>query len=94
MAKTSPDEAPKNGKPRSLTYENMLAHVKGQRAAALAGIPATEAVEVNVTKKNAKGEVVITDGYPELIKRAVLKRDLASLEWDEKIAELEKLIAA
>jgi len=94
MAKNSPEVAePKNGAPRNLTYENMLAHVLRQRDAALAGISAHEAVEVSVPKLDAKGAPAKEDGYLVLMKRAVLKRDLVSLEWDNKIAHLEKLAA-
>jgi hypothetical protein len=88
MAKTPEASAAPASGPRNLTYDNLLVLVKAQRDQALALIPEHEAVEISVTERDEKGKPILKNGYPTIVKQAVLKRDLEAIKWQPKIDEL------
>ena len=72
---------------RNLTYERQLAYLARQKSEALAKIPATDTVVTTVPKlKNGK-PVLDSDGFPELIEKKRLKRDVVAEEFDSRIAD-------
>lgn len=76
--------------PRNLTKERQLAYLRRMKAQALAQIPATETVEVDVAKRNKAGDPVLdSDGFPTIVRKRQYKRDLVSKEYDARIARFD-----
>lgn len=75
---------------RNLTFERQLAYLENQKKKALEQIGASETVVTTVQKlKNGK-PVLDNDGFPELIEKKRLKRDVVAEEYDSRIADHRK----
>jgi len=72
---------------RNLTFERQLAYLENQKKQALDKIGAAETVVVTVPKlKNGK-PALDSDGFPELVEKKRLKRDVIAEEFNSRIAE-------
>ena len=76
---------------RNLTHERQLAFLERQKAKALSEIGAQEVATVAVPKTDKSGKVVLaSDGFPELVDKRVLKRDLVAKDHDDRIAKFKR----
>lgn len=72
---------------RNLTYERDLVYLEQRKAEALANVDPYEVVVTLVQKKDAKGKVTLDDdGFPVMVEKKLLRRDLVARQQDERIA--------
>jgi hypothetical protein len=75
---------------RNLTYERQLGYLENQKARALEQISASDTVVTTVPKlKNGK-PILDSDGFPELVEKKRLKREVVAEEFDSRIADHRK----
>ena len=91
MPSPEPKPAPPPVNVRNSTYEFIASRVREMRDAAVNAVPAYETVEASVHKLDAKGKPILdADGYPTLITKRLLKRDVVADEWSDRVADAEK----
>jgi len=76
---------------RNLTYDHILAMVKADAEAAVASVPEFEVVELDVPALDGKGKPKLDgDGFPMLVKKRLLKRDVVRAQWADKLKPHEE----
>lgn len=76
---------------RNLTYDHILAMVKADAEAAIASVPEFEVVELDVPALDGKGKAKLdADGFPMLVKKRLLKRDVVRAQWADKLKPHEE----
>jgi hypothetical protein len=75
---------------RNLTFERQIAYLTRQKAEALSKIPATDTVVVTSPKLKNGRPVLDSDGFPELVEKKRLRRDVVAEEFDSRIAAHRK----
>lgn len=75
---------------RNLTVERQVAFLENQKAKALAAIGSSETAIVTSTKAKDGKVVLDSDGFPVLVEKKRLKRDVVAEEFDARIAAHRK----
>jgi len=76
---------------RNLTYDHILAMVKADAEAAIASVPEFEVVELDAPALDPKGKPKLDgDGFPMLVKKRLLKRDVVRAQWADKLKPHEE----
>lgn len=73
----------------SLTYQRMMKQFLADKEKAIQATPEFETTEMGM-RVLEKGKVKLTNGIPEIVVQTVLKRDVVSAQWDERIARFDK----